>query len=159
MEFDLEYLEYEGRGRGIAVADSEHGVGVPWDDWAEFTEDAIRSFPVFGAKAHHWNELQQDAFEFGREVLLVPEPDNEHDPDAVAVHDRSETHRVGYVPKEIAPSAAGWIAFGVRAFVAWESFDGDGYRVGLRLVLVSPDIADQFAAAAAQIRQQVVGDM
>ena len=42
--------------------------------------------------------LQDDAFAPGRRLALVPEPDNEHDPNAIGIWDAEQHVQAGYVP-------------------------------------------------------------
>ena len=50
--------------------------------------------------------LPDPSFEPGRRVALVPEPENEHDPNAVGIWNEERTLQVGYVPREWRPSCA-----------------------------------------------------
>ena len=43
----------------------------------------------------------------GLPVALVPEPDNEHDPNAVGIWNEQRTLQAGYVPREVAPELTG----------------------------------------------------
>ena len=81
------------------------------------------------------DELQNDAFAPGRRLALVPEPDNEHDPDAVAVWDADRTMQAGYVPRTFAPELRG----DEQAIALWEFRDDDGRRIGLRVLIAPPD--------------------
>ena len=51
--------------------------------------------------------LPDASFDPGRRLSLVPEPENEHDPDAVAIWNEERTLQAGYVPREVAPELAG----------------------------------------------------
>jgi hypothetical protein len=51
--------------------------------------------------------VDDPSFDPGRRVALVPEPDNEHDPNAVAVWNEERTVQAGYVPREVAPELSG----------------------------------------------------
>ena len=64
--------------------------------------------------SHRPEAVASDAAAPGRPLLLRPEPDNPHDPNAVAV--LLETGEpLGYVPREIAPSVGdGWSAVVLR---------------------------------------------
>ena len=66
---------------------------------------------------------------------LVPEPDNEHDPNAIGVWDDERRVQAGYVPAEIALEldAEEW-----QAVSLWEFFE-DGSRGGLRVLLAPRD--------------------
>jgi hypothetical protein len=87
--------------------------------------------PVAGA-SYRLDELQDDAFAPGCRLALVREPDNPHDPNAVAIWDGERRLQAGYVPAELAPSLSG----DEQAVALWE-FREDGRRVGLR-VLIAP---------------------
>ena len=75
--------------------------------------------------------LQDDAFAPGNRLALVREPENEHDPNAVAVWDRERRLQAGYVPADVAPTLAG----DEQAVSLWEFLDQNGRRIGLRVLL------------------------
>ena len=90
----------------------------------------IRVIKVAGV-SYRLDALQDDAFAPGQRLALVPEPDNEHDPNAVGVWDAEHRVQVGYVPAEIAREldATQWQAISLLEFFE------DGRRVGLRVLL------------------------
>jgi hypothetical protein len=94
----------------------------------------VRVIPVAGV-SYRLEALQDDAFSPGRRLKLVPEPENEHDPHAVAVWDETARLQAGYVPadeaRELDPAA--W-----QAVSLWEFRDG-GRRAGLRILLAPRD--------------------
>src|SRR4029453_14734120 len=61
----------------------------------------IRVIRVAGA-SYRIDALQDEAFAPGRRLALVPEPENEHDPNAIAVWDADRRVQAGYVPAETA---------------------------------------------------------
>ena len=61
--------------------------------------------------------------------MLVPEPENEHDPHAVAIWNAERSLQVGYVPREVAPELAG----DEQALSLWR-VDG-----GLRVLIAPAD--------------------
>ena len=79
--------------------------------------------------------LQDDAFAPGRRLALVPEPDNEHDPNAIAIWDAGRRVHAGYVPAEVAGElrAGDW-----QAVSLWE-FIERGSRGALRVLLAPRD--------------------
>jgi HIRAN domain-containing protein len=79
--------------------------------------------------------LQDEAFTPGRRLVLVPEPENEHDPNAIGIWDAGRRVQVGYVPAEVARDlrADDWQAVSLREF-----FEGEG-RGGLRVLLAPRD--------------------
>jgi hypothetical protein len=125
----LERGELEG-GRGYWLRDAASGDALRWED-ERLAAAGARVVAVVGT-SYRGEALQDDAFEPGREVALVAEPDNEHDPHAVAVWDTERRVQVGYVPAEIAPE----LVLPLQALSLWEWREGDR-RVGLR-VLVAP---------------------
>jgi len=51
--------------------------------------------------------LDDPSFDPGRRLALVAEPDNPHDPHAVAIYDAGRRQQVGYVPAAVAPELGG----------------------------------------------------
>jgi HIRAN domain len=94
----------------------------------------VRVVKVAGV-SYRMDALQDDAFAPGRRLALVPEPENEHDPNAIAVWDEEQRVQAGYVPAEIAREldARDW-----QAVSLWE-FVEDGRRGGLRILLAPRD--------------------
>ena len=89
---------------------------------------------VAGA-SYRSDDLQDDAFDPGRRLALVPEPDNKHDPDAVAIWDADRRVQAGYVPATFAPELRG----DEQAVSLWEFRDEEGRRIGLRVLIAQPD--------------------
>ena len=94
----------------------------------------VKVIPVAGV-SHRAEALQDAGFDPGRRVALVAEPDNEHDPNAVAVWDAAQRLQAGYVPAEIAPELSG----DEQAVSLWEFRGEDGQRIGLRVLLAPAD--------------------
>jgi HIRAN domain len=94
----------------------------------------VRVVKVAGV-SYRMDALQDDGFAPGRRLALVPEPDNEHDPNAIAVWDEQRRVQAGYVPAEIAREldARDW-----QAVSLWEYVE-DGRRGGLRVLLAPHD--------------------
>jgi hypothetical protein len=111
---------------GYWLRDAATGEPVRWSD------ERLAVVAVAGA-SYRLEALQDDAFAPGSRLALVPEPDNPHDPDAVAVWDAERRLQAGYVPAEVAPT----VAPDAQAVALWEFRGDDGRRVGLR-VLVAP---------------------
>jgi hypothetical protein len=111
---------------GYWLRDAATGEAVRWSD------ERFRVVRLAGA-SYRLDELQDDAFAPGRRLALVPEPENEHDPDAVAIFDAAQRLHGGYVPAEIAGELQG----DEQAISLWEFRDDDGRRIGLR-VLIAP---------------------
>jgi hypothetical protein len=73
---------------------------VRWED------RRIRVIPVAGVTFRP-EALPDSSFDPGRRLALVPEPENMHDPNAVAVWNEERTLQAGYVPAEVAPELRG----------------------------------------------------
>ena len=94
----------------------------------------IRVVPVAGT-SYRREALQDEAFTPGRRLALVPEPENEHDPNAIAVWDAERRVQAGYLPADVAREldAEEW-----QAVSRLEFFEGPG-RGGLRVLLAPRD--------------------
>ena len=84
--------------------------------------------------SYRLDAVQDDAFAPGQRLALVPEPENEHDPNAIGIWDAERRVQGGYVPAEVAPQLRG----DEQAVSLWE-FREEGRRVGLRVLVVSAD--------------------
>ena len=85
--------------------------------------------------SYRLDALQAEGFAPGRRLALVPEPGNEHDPNAIGVWDADRRVQAGYVPAEI---ASGIDADEWQAVSLLEFHEGDR-RVGLRVLLAPQD--------------------
>ena len=109
---------------GFWLRDAATGEAMKWDDLR------VRVVKLAGA-SYRGDALQDDAFAPGRRLALVPEPENEHDPNAVGVWDGERRLQGGYVPAEVAPGLSG----DEQAVSLWEFRGEDGQRIGLRILL------------------------
>ena len=101
----------EGTQERLRIWLEQAGDGFRLRDAA--TEELIRSedprvrvIKVAGV-SYRIDALQDDAFASGKRLALVPEPDNEHDPHAIAVWDEARRLQAGYVPADVAPELRG----------------------------------------------------
>ncbi len=113
---------------GYWLRDAATGQALSWKD------PRLLVIKVAGT-SHRVRELQDDVFAPGRRLALVPEPDNAHDPDAVAVWDADRSLQAGYVPATFAPELRG----DEQAVALWEFRDAGGRRIGLRALIAPPD--------------------
>ena len=109
---------------GYWLRDAATGEAMRWDD------PRVRVVKLAGG-SYRLDALQDDGFAPGRRLALVREPENEHDPNAVAVWDNERRVQAGYVPAEIAPEVRG----DEQAVSLWEFRGEDGSRIGLRVLL------------------------
>ena len=121
-------LWLERAGAGFRLRDAATGELVRGED------PRIRVIKVAGV-SYRLDALQNDAFAPGQRLALVPEPDNEHDPNAIGVWDKDRRLQVGFVPAEIARELEvdDW-----QSVTLWEFFE-DGKRGGLRVLLAPRD--------------------
>lgn len=73
--------------------------------------------------------VADSSFDPGARLALLPEPENEHDPNAIGIWNEARTLQAGYVPREAAPELAG----DELAVSLWRA-GADG----LRVLLVPP---------------------
>jgi len=111
---------------GYWLRDAATAEAMRWSD------ERVRVVKLAGA-SYRLDALQDDGFAPGRRLALVREPENEHDPNAVAVFDAERRVQGGYVPADVAPSLRG----DEQAVALWEFRDEEGTRIGLR-VLIAP---------------------
>jgi hypothetical protein len=128
----LERGELEG-GRGFWLRDAASGDALRWED-ERLARTGARVLHVAGA-SYREEALQDDAFAPGARLELVPEPENEHDPNAIGIWDADRRLQAGYVPAE----AARELAQPRQALALWEWREG-GRRVGLRVLVAPPDV-------------------
>ena len=115
-------LWLERGDRGYHLRDAATEELVRWED------PRIRVVPVAGV-SYRPAALDDPVFDPGRRLALVPEPDNPHDPHAVAIFDEERSLQLGYVPAAVAPELEG----DEQAVSLWR-VDG-----GLRVLIVPAD--------------------
>lgn len=120
------WLERAGAGYRLRDAGTEQVVRE--DD------PRIHVVPVAGI-SYRLDDVQADGFAPGRRLVLLPEPDNEHDPNAIAIWDEDRRVQAGYVPADLARTlrAEEWQAVSLR------EFSDEGRRGGLRVLLAPSD--------------------
>jgi hypothetical protein len=108
--------------RGFFMRDAATGEPVRWED------ERLRVVPVAGVTFRPGN-VEDASFDPGRRLALVPEPENEHDPHAVAIWNEERTLQAGYVPAAVAQELRG----DEQAVSLWR------VEGGLRVLLVPAD--------------------
>jgi HIRAN domain len=107
---------------GYYLRDAATGERVRWED------SRILVVPVAGV-SYRLEALPDESFDPGRRLALVPEPQNEHDPNAVAIWNEERTLQAGYVPRETAVQLTG----NEQAVSLWR------VEGGLRVLIVPAD--------------------
>jgi len=93
-------LWLEKADRGYRLRDAATGEPVRWED------PRLRVVHAAGV-SYRPEALDDPSFDPGLRLALVPEPENEHDPNAVAIWNAERTLQLGYVPAAVAPELAG----------------------------------------------------
>jgi hypothetical protein len=107
---------------GYYLRDAATGDAVRWSD------PRVRVVPVAGVTFRPGN-VDDPSFDPGSRLALVPEPDNAHDPHAVAIWNDERTLQAGYVPRDAAPELRG----DEQAVSLWR------VEGGLRVLIVAAD--------------------
>ena len=113
-------LWLERGSAGYYLRDAASGDPVRWDD------PRLRVVPVAGVTFRP-GAVDDTSFDPGRRLALVPEPGNEHDPNAVGVWNEERSLQAGYVPRDVAPELGG----DEQAVSLWR------VEGGLRVLIVS----------------------
>ena len=107
VEYDEHYWYPDDGGQvwiaGFQVVDRDSGRYLARES-PELAALGLRVAGVAGAGAHHAQALATDAVAPGGTLVLRRDPDNPHDPNAIAVHAGGE--QVGWVPRAIAEEIA-----------------------------------------------------
>jgi hypothetical protein len=115
-------LWLERAGAGYRLRDAATGEVVRWED------PRVLVVAVAGVTFRQGN-VDDPSFDVGRRLALVPEPDNEHDPNAMSIWNEERTLQAGYVPRDVAPGLRG----DEQAISLWR------VEGGLRVLIVSAD--------------------
>jgi hypothetical protein len=90
---------------GYQVVEPESGRYLARDA-PELAARGLRVAGVAGAGRHHAEALEAQDVGPGRPLALRRDPENEHDPSAIAVHGADGGEQVGWVPRELAAELA-----------------------------------------------------
>jgi hypothetical protein len=110
------WLERDRRGAGYHLRDAATGERVSWED------TRLRVVPVAGVSFRP-EAVADVSFDPGARLSLLPEPENDHDPNAIAVWNAERTLQAGYVPREVAAELDG----SEQAVSLWRA--GEGLRI------------------------------
>jgi HIRAN domain len=117
----LRLILERGQG-GYYMRDAATGEPVRWED------PRVLVLPVAGV-SYRAEVLPDPSFDPGRRLALVLEPENEHDPNAVAIWNEERTLQAGYVPREATEQLTG----DEQAVSLWR------VEGGLRVLIVPAD--------------------
>jgi restriction system protein len=121
----------------------EDGAFLKADDHR--TSDPRCFYCSVAGTSYRRDALQKGGLKPGAQVLLRPEPQNEHDPNAIAVWDASGTVQLGYIPADLSPHLVAQVpagrdlteTFGGLIITEFRRGSEAGPRVGLH-ILVGP---------------------
>lgn len=126
----------KGSGSGFCLQRLSDGQRLSWHRLPK--KSKVRAVNLVGEK-YRSGHIQSRDFLPSLPLRLVREPDNPHDPNAVAVWNYSYTHQAGYIPRdearEIAAAMDGGTAF--RCYSMWQVVR-KRRREELRILLVEP---------------------
>ncbi|MFL6039020.1 MAG: HIRAN domain-containing protein [Gaiellaceae bacterium] len=115
-------LWLEQGASGYHLRDAATGEPLRWED------PRLRVVAVAGVSFRP-GTVGDASFDPGRRLALLPEPDNVHDPNAVAIWNEERTLQAGYVPRETAAELSG----DEQAVSLWR------VEGGLRVLIVPAD--------------------
>lgn len=137
--YRLEYRDSGQYGQGYIIVRNEDGKVFRWR--TPEGSEGLMALGVAGELDHKEN-LQSPAFDPGRWLSLVREPDSPHDEEghATVITDAEEAMKVGHVPADRAEEVARTLDGGVelRCLSMWEVIQLEE-RVSLRVLLIGPD--------------------
>lgn len=119
-------------GRGYIIRRLADNQNLNWRGLPR--RDGFYALNVAGASQRP-KTLQDKAFAPGNQIILKPEPGNPHDPNAVAVYDKTGSLHVGYIYREDAPTILKKLSKKHLCISMWETI-GEGRRVGLRILFL-----------------------
>ena len=97
-------------------------------------------FYIAGVKFHSYKSILNDITE-GDNLMLVPEPTNKFDPNAVQIHfdNSAKAAFIGFVPKKFSSEVSAWIEVGKnleciligfsKSASTWEMFRVEGFSI------------------------------
>lgn len=127
--------------RGYDLHD-ENNRGWTWDD------PALSGAGVFVTKVagvEHYKGMWLDSVGAGRLLRLVPEPENQYDPSAVAIWDAAGREKIGHLPREVAAVVSKGLEADeqLKAMCIAELIRRPGdIRIGLRVLVAPPGIVE-----------------
>jgi hypothetical protein len=121
-------------GRGYTLRDGERSLA--WTS-PRLAEAGVEVVKVAGT-SYRLDELQDPGFAPGSPLMLRPEPENPHDPNAVGVLNAAGSAQAGYVPRDRAEALVARLGSeALETLALWEWRSPDGRRYGLR-ILIAP---------------------
>jgi len=91
--------------------------------------------------SHTKEDLDNPSFAPGNQLILIPEPDNPYDPNAIAAWDLSQSYKAGYIPAHYTPEILDDLEDGhqLETVILSTSLDRQGKRNGLHILISGRD--------------------
>jgi hypothetical protein len=135
-------------GSGFQLREDD-GRALAWNDDA-LAAEGVAIFGVAGV-SYRLDAAQSDAFAPGRLLSLVPDPENEFDPNAIGVWDQERRDQVGFVPADRAAELGSRLAREqLAAVVLWE-WRKEGKRCALRALMGPTPLVQRVQQSAARL--------
>lgn len=135
-------------GSGFQVRDGE-GRALAWDDPA-LAAEGVSIFGIAGV-SYRLEAAQSAAFAPGSVLSLVPDPENEFDPNAIGVWDEDRREQVGYVPADRAVDIGHRLAREQLAAVVLWDWRKEGKRCALRALVGPAALVQRVQRSAARL--------
>jgi hypothetical protein len=132
-------------GSGFQLRDGG-GRALAWNDDA-LADEGVAVFGIAGV-SYRLDVAQSDAFVPGRLLSLVPDPENEFDPNAIAVWDEERREQIGFVPSDRAVEIGARLARNQPAAISLWEWRKDGKRSALRALLGPAPIVERLRRSA-----------
>ena len=137
-DYWLEWRESaDGQSCGYIVVRSEDNQRLSWRSLPR-----SKGFSAVGVAGESYRRevLQSADFAPGRELTLVPEPDNPNGETRVAIKSPDETKHIGYVPADESRAVFRMLQEGeeLRCYSMWETRQ-DGERRSIRVLIAKRD--------------------
>jgi hypothetical protein len=140
---DFELVRFAtARGEGYVVQRTKDKQRLSY--WSLPVSQGLYAFDVAGT-AYGKEHLQDSAFSPGKHLVILPDPSNPMDPEALAVWDSTHKLHIGYIPKDCSSKMKKRM-IGEEGFTyisMWEEKEGK-VRVGLRVLVVAPNVKIKF---------------
>jgi hypothetical protein len=139
LQTDFELIRFAtAGGKGYVVQRTKDKQRLSY--WSLPVSQGLYAFDVAGT-AYRKEALQDSAFSPGKRLVILPDPTNPVDPEALAVWDSTHKLHIGYVPKDCSPRMKKRM-IGEEGFTyisMWEEKKGK-VRVGLRVLVIAPNV-------------------
>jgi hypothetical protein len=135
-------------GHGIWPAAVFHGFNswISYDDPDLEVHAGLVHIHVAGVKYRDAATRMTPSGGPGQRLLIIPEPKNEFDGNALAIHTADMLHQLGYVPRMMQPKVRPALDEGWLAITGWEWRYDSGERCAIHVLIATPSKIGELAA-------------